>query len=294
MTFEPVDKRELHIGQEVLWNLYDREHRLLLARGVIIETTRQIEQLAERGLFRKLNLHNKSDKLSERKDGGSDSRKEFKGLEEIKLAIGDSLHLQSQADKQSLRYAVKLIGFLRGKSVIVTTPTQDGSVLLMRDGLSFIVRLFSGKSVYAFPANIFKVANVPYPHLHLTWPKEVKGLVIRSGARVNVSLIAATTNAEGVNGAARLDDLSTGGCSLFSATRLGNPDDHIRLKFRITVSELEQYLDLEGIIRNVRLNPDITTAQQMQHGIQFVHLPPKDQIALTAYVYHALFEESDN
>lgn len=287
MTFEPIDKLKLQIGQPVPWNLYDGERNLLLARGVTIESAQHIDQIASRGLFRKVGNNDES-----QGNTSAPSREELRPLEEIKLGIGDTLHLQSQSEGTPLRYAVKLIGYLRGKGLIVTTPLQDGKVLLMRDGQSFIVRLFSGKSVYAFPANIFKVANVPYPHLHLTWPKQVKGLVIRRGARANVNLIAATTDAKGNAGAARLENLSTGGCSLFSTTRLGNPDDRIRIKFRVLVSEVEQYLDLEGVVRSVQLNADIGAAQPMQHGVQFVNPPPSEQIALTAYVYHALFEEA--
>lgn len=292
MTFEPIDKSELSIGQPAPWSLYDSDRRLLLARGVVIESERQIEQLAERGLFRKLNIRDEGSKNEGRSDGTTAHREEFRTLDEIKLGIGDSLHLQSQAESSSVRYTVKLIGYLRGKGLIVTTPTQDGNVLLMRDGLSFVVRLFSGKSVYAFPASIFKVANVPYPHLHLTWPKQVKGLVIRRGARADVSLIAATSDSNGGAGAAKLDTLSTGGCSLFSTKRLGNPDDKIRIKFRVMVSDFEQYLDLEGTIRSVRVDTNVATAQQMHHGIQFTDLPSNDRVVLTAYVYHALFEEA--
>jgi c-di-GMP-binding flagellar brake protein YcgR len=293
MPFEPIKESELRVGQAVPWSLYDRDRRLLLARGSIIESERQVAQLALRGLFRKLDIRPQTETRTEDKpDHAAATREELRALDEIKLGIGDTLHLQSQSDTSPVRYSVKLIGYLRGKGIIVSTPTQDGKVLLMRDGQSFVVRLFSGKSVYAFPTTIFKVANVPYPHLHLTWPSQVTGVVGRGAPRARVNLIAAITDAKGRTGAATLDNLSTGGCALFSKSPLGNREERIRIKFRVVVSEVEQYLDIEGIIRSVQRDIEAGDNQPVQHGIQFVDLPPNDQLVLTAYVYHTLFEES--
>lgn len=292
MPYERIKDNELHVGQPAPWSLYDQNNQLLLARGTVVESPRQLEQLMLRGLFRKLDIRESVAPPPEARSDDPPTREEIKGLDEIKLAIGDTLHLQSQTEGTSVRYAVKLIGFLRGKGLIVSTPTQDGKVLLMRDGQSFVVRVFSGKSVYAFPTSIFKVTNVPYPHLHLTWPSQVKGLVVRRGARAKVNLIAAIRDARNKPGAANLGNLSTGGCSLSAKTSLGAIASRLGIKFRVTISEVEQYIDLEGIIRSISHETDANGVDVIQYGVQFVDIPAGDQLALTAYVYHALFEES--
>jgi c-di-GMP-binding flagellar brake protein YcgR len=220
------------------------------------------------------------------------TREEERALEDIKLGIGDALHLQSQTEGGGTRYTVKLIGYLKGKGLIVTTPTQDGKFLLMREGQSFVVRLFSGKSAYAFPTTIFKVANVPYPHLHLSWPTRIRGLVVRSGARVQVKLIAAVNDARGHAHSGIIDNLSTGGCSLAARGIIGQPDDRIHVTFRASVSDIEQYFQLDGVVRSVQQDVEIPGGTGNLFGVQFVDTPPPDQLALTAYVYHALFEES--
>ncbi|AUN95970.1 pilus assembly protein PilZ [Pseudazoarcus pumilus] len=226
-------------------------------------------------------------------DEAESAREEDRALEDIKLAIGDALHLQSQTEGGAgTRYTVKLIGYLRGKGLIVTTPTQDGKFLLMREGQNFVVRLFSGKSAYAFPATVFKVANVPYPHLHLTWPGHVKGLVVRSGARARVNLITAVTDVRGNARSGLIDNLSTGGCSLASKELVGRSEDRIHMTFRANVNEIEQYFQLDGVVRSVQRDVEIPGGTGNQHGIQFVDMPPQDQLALTAYVYHVLFEET--
>lgn len=292
MSYERIKDSELHVGQPAPWSLYDQNKQLLLARGTVVKSARQLEQLMLRGLFRKLDIHDSATTQPDTSADGPPTREEIKGLDEIKLCIGDILHLQSQAEGTSIRYAVKLIGFLRGKGLIVSTPTQDGKVLLMRDGQSFVVRVFSGKSVYAFPTSIFKVANVPYPHLHLSWPSQVKGLVVRSGARTKVNLITAIRDAGNNANAAYLGNLSTGGCSLTAKTSLGATADRIGIKFKVTINDVEQYIDLEGIIRSISRENNANDVAVIQYGIQFIDISAGDQLALTAFVYHTLFEES--
>lgn len=293
MHFEPVAESEIRVGQVIPWSLYDRKHKLVLVRGSVVQSERQIAEMATRGLFRKRDMRaHMQVRTEDDEERSQTTREEVRSLEEVKLAIGDTLNLQSQSDTSEVRYTVKLIGYQRGKGVIVSTPTQDGKVLLMRDGQSFIVRLFSGKSVYAFPATILKATNVPYPHLHLSWPAEVKGLVVRNSARAKVRIIVAITDAGGQSRSAMLDNLSIGGCALFSKVELAQRDERIRIKFRFFVGEIEQYLDLAGIVRSVTFSSAAHEGHPFQYGVQFVDIAPNEQLVLTAFVYHTLFETS--
>jgi c-di-GMP-binding flagellar brake protein YcgR len=294
MSFVRVAEGELRVGQPAPWPLYDRDKNLLLARGVVVESDRQIAQLAMRGLFRKVKVAETVSAKPQPDDemGAGAPKEEVRALEDTKLAIGDTLQLQAQAEGGQARYYVKVIGYLVKKGLIVTTPTVDGRVLLMREGQSFVVRMFSGKSVYAFSATVFKVANVPYPHLHLTYPSQVRGLVVRSGARVNVRLIAAIQTA-GLSQAATLSNLSTGGAALQAKVKLGRKGDEISIKFRVTINGVEQYLTLRGIIRSVMVEAgDGDGGEVVVHGVQFVDVPHAEHVSLTAFVYQTLFEES--
>jgi c-di-GMP-binding flagellar brake protein YcgR len=177
--------------------------------------------------------------------------------------------------------------------VLVSTPTQDGKVLLMREGQGFVVRMFSGKSVYAFGTTIFKVANVPFPHLHLTYPPQVRGLVVRRGARARVNLIAAVSGADGRSHAATLLDLSTGGAMLVAKSPMGAKDDRISIKFRVVVGDVEQYLTIPAVLRAVHANATVEGEKpQVNHGVQFEALPHAENVVLSAFVYRVLFEES--
>lgn len=105
-------------------------------------------------------------------------------LEQIKLNIGDTLQLQFQSESETSRCVVTLIGYLADYGVFVTTPVLNGSVMLIREGQDFCGRLFSGKTAYAFTAEADKITHTPYPHMHLSYPKEVRG---SSRARANIT-----------------------------------------------------------------------------------------------------------
>ena len=289
MSFVRVNSGEVEVGRPVPWSLYDDRRQLLLARGVIVETESQKQALMERGLFRKLQV-SETRLNSEAGERPSDDMCSF---DEIKLDIGDTLQLQTQSDSGQSRYYVKLIGYLQGKSILVTTPTQDGKVLLMREGQSFVVRMFSGKSVFAFGATIFKVANVPFPHLHLTYPNSVRGLVVRRGARARDNQIAAVVGGDGRTHAASIDDQSMGGAMLTGKSPMGVKDDRLTIKFRVVVSDVEQLLTIPAVLRSVHASAATEgVAPQVQHGVQFEDLPHAEQVVLSAFVYRILFEES--
>ena len=289
MPFVQVKSGEVEVGRPVPWALYDDRKQLLFARGVVVETESQKKALIERGLFRKLAISDT--RLNT--ESGDKPTDNLCAFDDIKLDIGDTLQLQSQGEGVQSRFYVRLIGYLKGRSIIVTTPTQDGKVLLMREGQGFVVRMFSGKSVYAFGTAIQKVANVPFPHLHLNYPSQVRGLVVRRGARARVNLICAVTGSDGRAHAASLVDLSTGGAMLTAKTPVGKKDDSISIKFRVTVSDVEEYLTVPAVLRSVHATAVAEgEVPQVTHGVQFGDIPYSEQVVLSAFVYRALFEET--
>lgn len=293
MEYVQIQPHELQLGQAVVDPLYDSEQRLLLARGVVVESERQRTQLLDRGLFRRIRAFKQIQPGSEDTPAEPESAGQSCQFDDIHLGVGETLQLQGQSDSNPDRYPVKLVGYLKGKSVLVTTPKQNGYVLLMREAQTFVVRFFSGKSAYAFPATVLKVVNSPFPHLHLSYPSEVRGLLVRKGMRARVKLIASVTRDGGAAHGATLHDLSIGGAMLSARERLGQQDDILTLKFRVDVSGIEQYLSLKARIRNVRdaSAGDAGTAQ-FHHGVQFEAIDAPTRLALSAFVFQALLDDT--
>lgn len=212
-------------------------------------------------------------------------------LDEIKLRIGDSFQIQTQVEQAETRYYVRLIGYLKGRSVLVTVPQAEGRLCMVREGQAFVVRFFAGKNAYAFTASVLRLSSVPFPHMHLSYPPQVRGLVVRSGERVPVRIIcsvATQDDGQTVAAAGLLTNLSVGGAMLSAKSRLGRKGDLLAIKFRADVREIDFLASIDATIRSVSQDE----SGEYLHGMQFAGLSDDTAIALTALVYQKLAEAS--
>jgi len=288
VQYQKLNAGEIAIGQPVPWPLYDENRKLLLARGVKLQSVRQLEALMERGLFRVITPVAVPVREEEPDPG---QKEDIRRLEDIRLGIGDALQMQSRAAGDESRYHVRLIGFAKGKAVIVTTPVANGQLAMLREGQGFVVRLFAGKSVYAFATALQRATSVPFPHLFLEYPREVRGLVVRRGARAKVAIICAVSGGSGQ--AASIIDLSVGGAMLVARQPVADRNAAITISFKVEIHGVEQVLKVPGIVRSIRPEaaPD-GSGTRYQHGIQFEGLDSPTQVALSGFVYQTLFEQS--
>ena len=215
-------------------------------------------------------------------------------LEQIKLNIGDTLQLQFQSESEHSRCTVTLIGYLAAQGVIVSTPMIDGSVMMIREGQIFVVRLFSGKTAYAFTAVTNRVSHMPFPHLHLSYPKEVRGLVVRGSARARAN-IDCHASIQGGNGFACVArDISSGGALIAVKVQIGEVGDKFSLKIPVKVSEAEHLLNLNCVIRSVNTSPSSDDgAPTILHGLSFENLTSQDTLVISALLYQNLVSEKD-
>jgi len=112
--------------------------------------------------------------------------------QEFKLQPGDTLQLTLYGDET--RHFVKVIGYLTGQSLLISTPRIKGQAMLLREGQAVTVRLLSGGTVYAFETQILRASLTPYPYLHLVYPKEFESTVVRKAQRASAHVIASIEN----------------------------------------------------------------------------------------------------
>lgn len=215
-------------------------------------------------------------------------------LEEARLLIGDLVNLQTQSGEAVERYSVRLLGMSKDRSVLVTTPMVDGHYLLMREGQTFILRAFSGKNAYAFSTQIIKSVNTPYPYLHLAYPRDVRSLVVRKGARAEVRVICAITACDDtpLQAAGTLVDLSVGGALMLAKQPPGQKGQQLAIKFKVVVSGIEALLELKSVIRAIGIDRSGETDMPYQIGIQFIEISAEESIPLMAFVYQELLDQS--
>lgn len=274
-------------GVPVEWTLFDEERNVLVRPGYVFKDQ---DELAE--VFGKTNLFRAQEDSAadaatikaSRNTPVSEAGDTETTLDEIGLHIGESWQLQPVSEFDQKRYYVKLVGYMKGVSVIVTTPMVDGKSLLIRDGQPFIVRAFSGKSAYAFKTSVIKTNGSPFPYLHLDYPDLVSGMIVRQNQRIVVSIIASITphkeGAEKVPG--MIKNVSKSGVSLLARGVIGEVGDQVSLSFQLCVEDNDYLIVVDGILRAVRA-PGARPEDNKEYGIQFVDVRPIDHLILTAY-----------
>lgn len=290
-TYIKVGPGDVEVGTPLLYPFYDGNRKLLLKRGYVIESMRQCELLIERGLYRNVR---ERPAVAEQRPAESEpqSRETFTTLEATKIRVGDTLLMQSSAEAP--RLTVKLIGYLKNAGLIVTVPGADGEFVMLKEGQSFIVRFFSGQTAYAFTSTVAKQTSVPFPHLHLSYPREVRGLGIRKSSRIDVDLIAAISSGgegEAVARSGKIVNLSIGGAALRAKVPLGNKGDVISVKFKILTHDIQSYLVFDSTIRMVSQD-QVDPSMPYVYGIQFDNPDQGMALALAAFVYQKIVGES--
>jgi c-di-GMP-binding flagellar brake protein YcgR len=216
-------------------------------------------------------------------------------LDQVKLNIGDSFQLQFQSDLEQSRCFVTLIGYLEGQSVIVTTPIINGSMMLVREGQDFVIRLFSGKSAYAFTSMAKRVTNTPYPHIHLSYPKEVRGLVVRGSSRGRINIISHATSQAGKGYACVMRDISIGGALIAVGENIGKAGEQITLKFRVKVKDAEHVLALNCTIRSVNASrPTVEEKPTVLHGLSFDEVTSQDTLVISTLLYQNMISAQES
>lgn len=172
-------------------------------------------------------------------------------LDQTKLKIGDSIQLQFRTGTEKLRCLVTLIGYVAGQSVLVSTPVMDGRRMPMREGQDLNARFFSGRNAYAFSAVVMKITGVPYPYLHLSYPPEVRGLVVRSSPRAQAHLDCHASTEDGSSYKCVARDISLDGASIEGPEQMGRVGEKLLLKLPVKIDENEHMLDLNCRIRSV-------------------------------------------
>lgn len=289
----PFLNESFALGQPLPWAVFDRDGHLLAREGFVIETVKQLEVLSKNGMLREASPGGARIPLvmakRPRKPQAQDPSRVANGdstpaltFEALDLAVGTRLQMQRVGNDER-RYLTRLVGCLPGVSVIVRTPSDDGGIVLFREGETAIVRAFSGTAAFAFTAVVLAVRFTPETYLHLAYPKRIEGTAVRTQKRVDVALIATAHRADDASEegtAAQVLDLSAGGAKLRTREALGSQGDRLLVAFRLPTPQGDATLSLPSEIRSSTTDDE----GQVHHGIRFVDIEPLHALALRGYV----------
>lgn len=215
----------------------------------------------------------------------------------LNLAVGVTVQVQLTLPPDSPREMVRVIGYLPGGSLVVTTPSRNGNFRIVREGQTYKVRMLRGDSVVGFESKVLASALKPYPHLHLQYPKDFEQIVVRNSARVKTDMPCMIRNTHKPDSPehhhqARIVDLSETGAKVAAPISLGAANDMLQVGMKLDVLGTEEQLVLVGDLRSVRerLEKDKNGKRtgHYLHGVQFKAVNRFQQVLLHAWVLERL------
>lgn len=221
---------------------------------------------------------------------------------ELALEVGDHLQIQFTGDDET-RYSSRVIGYLPGQSLVVTTPKVDGHVMPVSEGKEAIVRLMSGNTIVGFTVKVIMVSVRPYPHLHLSFPQDVQAVTVRKALRVTLNMTASVraclTDSAEVDlaqepQAVTIQDMSTSGALLIADKRLVEEGQHIAIALRLDVADSTEDILLPAIVRNIRTERGKKVGQRyFHHGVELRVADRAQSVLVHAFVYQRIARGED-
>ena len=201
--------------------------------------------------------------------------------QDLRLRVGDVLQLQPVSGGKK-RFGAKLLGYQVDKSLIITAPRVNGKPMIVRDGQMFVVRILTEELVHGFQCSVLTSYNKPYPHVHLSYPRSTKSVVIRKAQRVKLDLSAqvANTSLKSYGKAlCHIVDLSTSGARLMATQQIGAANQNIKINVTLSLADEDEQVEIEGLIRNVDVMDE-----EYYFGVEFKPLARKDVLIVHGFV----------
>lgn len=197
----------------------------------------------------------------------------------LSVRLGDALQMQSDS-KTGLRHYAKLIGYVNQQSLIVVMP---GARALPALDEGFLLRGFVGNKIYEFYSKVLSVSNNPYPHLHLSFPKQVTTTQMRRPIRVRTYRTATASGMpDGTKLALLIHELSATGAGLSCESHLGVMGDYLTLNFTVPSEAGDLPCCVTVVIR--RIEPLGEGRPALRYGVEFVAMPDALRSALQEYL----------
>ncbi len=96
-------------------------------------------------------------------------------FEDMRLAVGDRLQIECTARTGVRRAFVRVVGYMDGVSLLVSTPVAGGRRVELVENDPVIVRVFSRESAFAFRASVLRACRLPFDYVHLSFPDRHPG-----------------------------------------------------------------------------------------------------------------------
>ena len=237
--------------------------------------------------------------ISKSNDAGAATGQQAPHFADMQLAVGTRMQLLGTGRTPAAPAFTSLIGYIRHEYLLLQLPREKGGMTVSYSvGQEMMVRVFSGTSVFTFPARVERVLLAPLFQLYLTFPDTLDSTALRAGVRVKVEMPATVK----VSGAADSDapvaavitNLSRNGALIDADRVLGNPDEKLSVafEFKHDMADAPVRIETDATVRSMhkRTSATATLPARYEHGVQ-LSLESGQQLILQNYIYEMLIAD---
>ena len=180
-----------------------------------------------------------------------------------------------------------MVGFVEDVSLLVSALYPRYKLPEFIENEIIVVRVFSRNNAYAFKCSINRICRTPFAYMHLSFPDQISGSVVRKSMRVKAGFDAmVTTHANAEQHTALIENVSATGALLRLDQTLGAKGGALTVEFEITVHDVSTRLEIEALILSVRVDGK----GNHHHGIEFQKLSPNERMVLRSLIYQQMIE----
>ncbi len=195
------------------------------------------------------------------------------------------------------RWDVRLVGLMSRSRFLVGHPTDDGSLIFVKEGEAFNVSTFDGAVISAFDSTVLRVVLGEAPGLELSLPvlEQRRRETVRSVRRALITLPCSLRygTSESALRAGFTGDLSEQGAQVAIERPLPAGIDTIDLSVRIHLFGEPVTVPVKAIIRSSAPDPRPDVEATLL-GLQFVEVEPTLRLSLSLYVRERLLAQADD
>jgi hypothetical protein len=208
-------------------------------------------------------------------------------FDDMGLRVGDRMQLAPPPKLEGDPCMVRLIGYVRDVSLLVTAPPPGCWRAPVIEGDNVVMRVFSGRSAFGFVCQVDKVVRLPFEYLHLSFPRLIAGRVIRRSRRIKADIPVKIDG--GACAAGNILNVSSTGAEVSTDAAPGDSGATIGLTFTLNVHGVETPLALKAAIRSVRESAG-ESGPTWRCGVEFQDVPMEAAAALKSLIYQELIE----
>ena len=212
---------------------------------------------------------------------------------EMHLKVGEMIPVETihNHHRPSMRLPAKIVGWLEGNSLLLAVPLKATKTGLVRLNEQVLLRAFNGQNAFAFSATVIKIEQFPFTYLHLSFPKKISALEVRSSIRQSVNIpVILTIEGMGDVSAHILDLNMTGACV---STPIHLTDESpIRFTLHFDLHGVAFPLKLEAQLRSTKTIQEKDGTSHHQSGLEFQNLEPNDRLMLSSLLWKEIQTQS--